>query len=87
MHRASAPFVVWSASVLRSRLLVLPTYLGATAGGAHPSVRAAAASMTSIGASVTPDGRGDVVEYHRRKYEVFRKMNDDQIAYRRMMSE
>ncbi len=61
--------------------------LGATAGKAHPSVRAAAAAMTSVGASVAPDGREDVVEYHRRKYGVFRKMNDDQVAYRQMMTE
>ena len=57
--------------------------LGATAGGAHVSVEEAMAAMSAVGSTVQPQA-GDA-PYHEKKYAVFRRMNDDQIAYRQMM--
>jgi len=61
--------------------------LAATAGGAHGSVRAAMAAMTSVGAETLPDDDGRVRDMHERKYRVFRKMVDDQLEYRRIMGD
>ena len=58
--------------------------LGAVAGGAHRDVRAAMAAMTRAGRTIAPDPRA--AEYHARKYRVFRRMHEDQMAYRRLMA-
>jgi ribulose kinase len=60
--------------------------LGATAGGAHPSVGAAMAAMTAVGDSVAPSTSAAVATYHDRKYQIFLKMSQDQIGYRAMMT-
>ena len=59
--------------------------LGAAAGGAHPSVEAAMSAMSAIGDTVLPSAA--CAAYHERKYKVFRRMEDDQRAYRRLMAE
>lgn len=55
--------------------------LGVVAAGAEPSVLAAMAKMNRTGAEIEP-GSGAVRDYHERKYRVFRRMYDDQVAYR-----
>ena len=58
--------------------------LGAAAGGAHESIEVAMANMNAVGETVTPDG--EVATYHAKKFKVFHRMNEDQQAYRSMMS-
>jgi len=58
--------------------------LAAAASGAHPSVAAAMAAMTRAGETVVGDG-GEVERFCDRKYIVFRRMVDDQMAYREIM--
>ena len=59
--------------------------LGAVAGGAHPGIREAMAAMSRAGTIIDPDL--DVArEYHNRKYAVFQRMYNDQLAYRALMT-
>ncbi|WP_419728584.1 FGGY-family carbohydrate kinase [Lichenicola sp.] len=59
--------------------------LGAVAGGAYPGIREAMASMSRAGTIIDPDL--DVArEYHNRKYAVFQRMYNDQLAYRALMT-
>lgn len=58
--------------------------LGAVAGGAHADIRAAMAAMTRAGRTIEPDRAA--AGYHARKYQVFRRMHDDQMAYRALMA-
>ena len=59
--------------------------LGAVAGGAYPGVREAMAAMSRAGTIIDPDL--DVArEYHNRKYAVFQRMYNDQLAYRALMT-
>ena len=41
------------------------------------------AAMSAIGGTTTP--RVETSAFHAKKYAVFRKMTDDQLAYRAMM--
>lgn len=59
--------------------------LGAVAGEAYPSVTAAMGAMTRSGAVIEPSG-GPVKAYHDAKYAVFKRMYEDQTAYRDMMA-
>jgi ribulose kinase len=62
--------------------------LGTVAAGAHPSIAVAMERMSAVGTTVRPgggEGGGDV-ELHERKYRVFRKMTEDQRAYRNIMA-
>lgn len=59
--------------------------LGAVAGGAYPSIEAAMAAMSRAGEVIEPAG-GAVRRYHDAKYAVFRRMHDDQMAYRALMA-
>jgi len=65
--------------------LVLPRELGAVAAGAYPSLEQAMKAMSAPANVVAPAG-GDVAAYHARKHEVFHRMHEDQLAYRRLMS-
>ncbi len=58
--------------------------LGAVAAGDRESVVAAMGTMSRAGSVVTPTG-GAVAAYHERKHAVFRRMHDDQMAYRALM--
>ena len=58
--------------------------LGATAAGAHRSLEAAMHAMTRLGRIVEPDR--DTAQFHDRKYRVYRRMIDDQRAYRALMT-
>ncbi len=58
--------------------------LGAVASGVYGDIPRAMAAMNAPGNIVEP-AKGAVAEYHRRKYEVFLRMHDDQMAYRKMM--
>lgn len=64
-------------------VLLGASILGATAGKAYASIEDAMAAMSEVGSTVYPQ-REDAA-YHERKYQVFRQMNEDQIAYREMM--
>jgi FGGY-family pentulose kinase len=59
--------------------------LGAVAGGCHADIPAAMAAMTRAHIAVTPS-QGKVAAFHAAKYAVFRRMYDDQMAYRGVMS-
>lgn len=69
-------------------MLVGAAMLGARAAGAFRTLQLATQSMAGAGAAlvvVEPDA--DAGAYHDRKYAVFRRMLDDQRAYRNMMEE
>ena len=42
--------------------------------------------MSAIGDTCAPEGGEAVAAFHEKKYNVFRKMSDDQREYRRMMA-
>ncbi|MDQ1081930.1 FGGY-family carbohydrate kinase [Pseudoroseomonas cervicalis] len=65
-------------------ILLGAAMLGATAGGVHGSLAAAMAAMSGAGAVIDP-GEDAVRRYHDAKYAVFRRMHDDQLAYRALM--
>ncbi len=60
--------------------------LGAVAGGAFSSVLGAMSTMSRAGRTITPSS-GRIAQYHNAKYAVFRRMYDDQLAYRRLMDD
>jgi len=57
--------------------------LGATAAGQFESLPAAMDAMTRLDAIVQPDAR--VGSFHDAKYDVYRRMVDDSVAYRSAM--
>lgn len=57
--------------------------LGAVAGGRFSDIGAAMAAMTGVGAVITPDVA--TCAYHARKYAVFLRLYEDQMAYRQLM--
>jgi FGGY-family pentulose kinase len=59
--------------------------LGAVAGGVYPTIPAAMAAMTRAEIAIEPQG-GATAAYHATKYAVFRRMYDDQMAYRALMA-
>jgi ribulose kinase len=67
-------------------VLLGATILGAVASGAYPDILDAMKSMNAVGNRIQPE-KGTVVAYHSRKYKVFRRMYDDQMAYRQLMAE
>jgi FGGY-family pentulose kinase len=60
--------------------------LGAVASGTYPEILEAMRSMNAASNRIRPE-KGPISEYHDRKYKVFRRMYDDQMAYRQMMRE
>lgn len=58
--------------------------LGAVASGDHADLLAAMAAMSGVSQILAPTD-GPTVEYHRAKYAVFRRMHEDQLAYRALM--
>ncbi len=58
--------------------------LGAVASGNFPSIMEAMAAMEAPGDIIEPEG-GEVKKYHDIKYQVFHRMYDDFMAYRKMM--
>ncbi|HQT60424.1 MAG TPA: FGGY-family carbohydrate kinase [Acidiphilium sp.] len=57
--------------------------IGAVAGGAYADLPAAMAAMSRAGAVIAPEAAS--AAFHARKYAVFRRMHDDQMAYRALM--
>ena len=57
--------------------------LGAVAGGAYASVPDGMAAMTRAGRIIEPDPA--LRAFHDRKYAVFTRMGEDQLAYRALM--
>ena len=58
--------------------------LGAVAGGAYGSVQQGMAAMTRAGRIIEPDPAS--AAFHERKYKVFLRMTEDQLAYRELMA-
>jgi FGGY-family pentulose kinase len=58
--------------------------LGAVASGDHASLLSAMATMNDVGDVVEPAG-GTIAAFHARKHAVFRRLYDDQMAYRGLM--
>jgi FGGY-family pentulose kinase len=58
--------------------------LGAVASGDCESVLDAMAAMNSVGEIIEP-ATGPTAEYHAKKYKIFQRMFEDQMAYRSMM--
>lgn len=58
--------------------------LGAVASGDHATVTSAMAAMSGARETIEPAG-GAVRDYHDRKYRVFHRMYEDQLACRRLM--
>ena len=59
--------------------------LGAVASGDQSDVLSAMAAMNAVGGQVSPAG-GAVERYHQRKHQVFKRLYDDQMAYRELMA-
>jgi len=59
--------------------------LGAVAAGAYQNLTDAMAGMSGAGQVVSPRG-ADIADFHNRKYRVFRKMQDDFLAYKQIMA-
>ncbi len=59
--------------------------LGAVAAGRYPSVPLAMSSMARATRTLAP-GEGAIRRFHDAKYDVFRQLHDDQLAYREIMS-
>ena len=57
--------------------------LGAVAGGAYASIQDAMAAMTRAGRVIEPNPAARA--FHDRKYAVFLRMTEDQLAYRALM--
>lgn len=58
--------------------------LGATASGVYDSVLSAISSMAGKAEVISPDY--NLQRFHEMKYKVFRKLLDDQLSYRKIMS-
>jgi FGGY-family pentulose kinase len=58
--------------------------LGAVAAKAYPTILEAMTAMTAVANAIQPNAA--TAEYHRRKYQVYHRMYDDQMAYREIMS-
>jgi len=58
--------------------------LGAVASGQFDGVLSAMAAMNSTDQVITPT-KGRVAKYHAAKYEVFHRLHDDFLAYRKIM--
>ncbi len=57
--------------------------LGAVAGGAYDTIQEGMAGMTRAGRVIEPDPEARA--FHDRKYAVFLRMTEDQLAYRALM--
>jgi len=58
--------------------------MGAVAAGDQPSVTSAMRAMSGVARLIEP-ASGEIAAYHDRKYRVFHRMHDDQVAYSRIM--
>ena len=65
-------------------MLLGSAVLGAVASGKFDGVIPAMASMNSTDQVITPT-KGRVAKYHAAKYEVFHRLHDDFLAYRKIM--
>lgn len=65
-------------------VLIGAAILGATAAGVYHDVFRAAQKMTHVSRTIRPAG-GRIAEYHKRKYAVYKRMYEDQMAYFKIM--
>jgi FGGY-family pentulose kinase len=59
--------------------------LGAVAAKAYPTILEAMTAMTAVASAIEPNT--ETAGYHRRKYRVYHRMYDDQMAYCELMSQ
>jgi FGGY-family pentulose kinase len=57
--------------------------LGAVAAKAYPTILEAMTAMTAVASTIEPNT--ETAGYHRKKYQVYHRMYDDQMAYRELM--
>ena len=60
--------------------------LGAVAAGTYGSLLQAMSAMSRAGQTITPSV-GEIARYHNAKHAIFQRMNDDQLAYRRLLED
>ena len=60
--------------------------LGAVAAGTYGSLLQAMSAMSRAGQTITPSV-GKIARYHNAKHAIFQRMNDDQLAYRRLLED
>ena len=58
--------------------------LGATACGEFPNLRAAAASLADVGATIEP--RPEHHDFHAAKYRIYKQLGDEQMRHREIMA-
>ncbi|WP_419900415.1 FGGY-family carbohydrate kinase [Roseomonas sp. USHLN139] len=66
-------------------ILLGAAMLGAVAGGAHATLDAAMNAMSGAGETIRPDQ--GIRQYHDSKYAIFKEMYEDQIKYKKIMTE
>ncbi|KAH1015300.1 FGGY carbohydrate kinase domain-containing protein isoform X1 [Dendroctonus ponderosae] len=66
--------------------LIGAAILAAVASKTFPDFRHASREMCGMGQVVLPTTNADEISYHERKYQVFLKMYDHQLQYRKIMS-
>jgi ribulose kinase len=59
--------------------------LGAVAAKAYPTILEAMTAMTAVASTMEPNAT--TADYHQKKYQVYHRMYDDQMAYRELMSQ
>ncbi len=69
----------------REPVLVGSAMLGAVASGHYADLPAAMRAMSGPGSRISPRG-GEIATYHDRKYHVFRRMQEDFVAYAELMA-
>jgi FGGY-family pentulose kinase len=84
-EHADATGCVVAVPVEPDAVLLGAAILGAVAAGGFADIPAAMAAMTRALVAIAPAG-GATAAFHDAKYAVFRRMYDDQIAYRRLMA-
>jgi ribulose kinase len=67
-----------------SPVLLGAAMLGASASGTYPSLASSVKGMAPVAKLFVPDL--STSSYHDAKYRVFRRMGDDQLAYRQLMA-
>ncbi|WP_313604475.1 FGGY-family carbohydrate kinase [Rhizobium sp.] len=69
----------------REPVLVGSAMLGAVASGHYADLPAAMRAMSGPGSRISPRG-AEIATYHDRKYHVFRRMQEDFVAYAELMA-
>lgn len=68
-------------------VLIGSSILGAVASGFYKNLTEAMSHMNRLGKVIEPTKDKELIQYHKNKYKVFRKMCEDQLAYKKIMEE